>query len=114
LIHVGVDGASRRFSLQGATMRIGRGEDADIRIEEPLVSRTHASIEKRGLEWVLRDLESRNFTRVNGERIQERALRHGDEILFARARCLFVDDSFDESDAAQSAANRVAPQPGDA
>jgi pSer/pThr/pTyr-binding forkhead associated (FHA) protein len=36
------------------------------------------------------DLGSTNLTRVNGEVVAERELRHGDELRFARARCVFL------------------------
>ena len=36
------------------------------------------------------DLDSTNFTRVNGQRIRrEHELEDGDELQFARARCVF-------------------------
>ncbi|MBN2370190.1 MAG: FHA domain-containing protein [Vicinamibacteria bacterium] len=95
LVHMTKDGGRRHFILGDRPARIGRADDADIHLEEPLVSRTHARIEKNGDVWVLQDLNSRNSTHVNGERIHEHRLIHGDEILFARARCLFlaVDDN---------------------
>ncbi len=74
---------------------MGRDEGADIRVNEPLVSRNHARLERRDGGWVLLDLGSTNLTRVNGEVVHERALRHGDEIRFGRARCLFVVDGPD-------------------
>jgi pSer/pThr/pTyr-binding forkhead associated (FHA) protein len=73
-------------------MTVGRDEDADIRVDEVLVSRAHARIEKRGDAYVLVDLGSTNLTRVNGEVVLERELRHGDEIRFARAKCQFLMD----------------------
>jgi pSer/pThr/pTyr-binding forkhead associated (FHA) protein len=84
------DGSEVEFPLSAAVMVVGREEDADIRVDEPLVSRAHARIERRGdAYWVL-DLGSTNLTRVNGEVVAERTLRHGDEVRFARARCRFV------------------------
>ena len=63
---------------------------AAIRIEEPLVSRLHARLERRGEGWVVRDLDSTNFTLVNGRRIRrEQELEDGDQLQFARARCVF-------------------------
>jgi len=68
---------------------VGR-EDAAIEIDEPLVSRQHARIERHGEGWKLVDLGSTNLTRVNGEVIRERVLEHGDDIRFARAACRFL------------------------
>ena len=71
-------------------MIVGRDPEADIRIDEPLVSRAHARIEGRGNAFFVVDLGSTNLTRVNGEVVAERQLRHGDELRFARARCFFL------------------------
>ena len=57
---------------------IGRGEDAAVRVASPLVSRAHLTIELDAGVAVVRDLESRGGTRVDGEALAgRRAL--GDE-----------------------------------
>jgi len=84
------DGSQEQFPLVTSPMTVGRDESADIRVDEPLVSRAHARIERRGEAYVLVDLGSTNLTRVNGEVVLERELRHGDEIRFARAKCRFL------------------------
>jgi adenylate cyclase len=89
------DGTRVEFALSAAVMTVGRDETADIRVDEPLVSRLHARIERRGRDYVVLDLGSTNYTRVNGEKVAERALIHGDEVRFARARCVFLADSPD-------------------
>jgi pSer/pThr/pTyr-binding forkhead associated (FHA) protein len=76
-------------------MVVGRDEEADIRGDEALVSRTHARIEPREGAYAVLDLGSTNFTRVNGEVVSERELRHGDEVRFARARCQYLEDGHD-------------------
>ena len=84
------DGREVVFPLDGEALEVGRDEDVAIRVDEPLVSRRHARLEKRGEAWVVVDLGSTNFTRVNGERVlHERELAHGDELGFGRARCRF-------------------------
>jgi len=83
------DGERVEFPLDAETLVVGR-EDAAIEIDEPLVSRQHARIERSDAGWRLVDLGSTNLTRVNGEVIRERALEHGDEIRFARAACRFL------------------------
>jgi pSer/pThr/pTyr-binding forkhead associated (FHA) protein len=70
-------------------MLVGRDEDADIRLDEPLVSRAHARIEGRGDGYVVLDLGSTNLTRVNGAVVAESVLRDGDEVRFGRAVCTF-------------------------
>lgn len=97
LVWVREGGGEISFPLIDPPLVIGRDEDADIRIDEPLVSRSHAAIELRDGVFVVRDLESTNRTRVNGEPVTESPLREGDELRFARARCFFRYDA-DEPD----------------
>jgi pSer/pThr/pTyr-binding forkhead associated (FHA) protein len=89
------DGSRVEFPLTAAVMTVGRDETADIQVDEPLVSRLHARIERRGESFVVLDLGSTNRTRVNGEEVSERTLSHGDEVRFARARCRFLVDAHD-------------------
>lgn len=89
------DGVEVRFPLEGESLTVGRDETADIRVDEPLVSRAHARIERQDEGFRVVDLGSTNLTRVNGEVVQQRLLHHGDEVRFARARCQFVCESED-------------------
>jgi len=82
------DGERVEFPLDQEALVVGR-EDASILIDEPLVSRQHARIEWRDGAWVVVDLDSTNYTRVNGEIVHYRDLADGDEVRFARARCRF-------------------------
>lgn len=70
-------------------MTVGRDEEASLRVDEPLVSRLHARIERREGRYFVLDLGSTNLTRVNGEVVGERELKDGDEVRFARACCVF-------------------------
>jgi hypothetical protein len=69
--------------------RIGRSEESDVFLVDPSVSRTHAVVEVDGVEPVVRDLGSTNGTFVNGERIEARPLRDGDELMFGNTRMRF-------------------------
>jgi pSer/pThr/pTyr-binding forkhead associated (FHA) protein len=90
------DGSRVEFPLEPRPLVVGRDqEEADIVVDEPLVSRAHARIEPRDGGYVVIDLGSTNFTRVNDQVVSERILRHGDEVRFARARCLFLEDAPD-------------------
>jgi len=90
LVWLRPDGEEVEFALVGSPLLVGRDAGADIRVDEPLVSRAHARIERRGSAFFVLDLGSTNCTRVNGESVSERELRDGDEVRFARARCRFV------------------------
>ena len=85
------DGKRVEFPLDGDALEVGRDEEVAIRLDEPLVSRRHARLERRGEAWVVVDLGSTNFTRVNGERVlRERELADGDELRLGRAKCRFL------------------------
>jgi pSer/pThr/pTyr-binding forkhead associated (FHA) protein len=60
---------------------IGRALGNGLTIEDLPVSRHHARIQKVGGEWAILDLDSRNGTLVNGQRLLgERTLHDHDEV----------------------------------
>jgi two-component system cell cycle response regulator len=69
-------------------MVVGRGEDVDVFVDHPRVSRRHALIRVRERVVWLEDLGSRNGTRVNGEPTLRRVLEHGDLVELG-GRCSF-------------------------
>jgi hypothetical protein len=71
--------------------RIGRSLTADIRLDDPTVSRRHAMIcRQEGRVRVLDD-RSLNGTCVNGERVEWQDLADGDELIVGRYRLYFLD-----------------------
>ena len=68
------------FGDGGRAINAGAHPDNDIVLPFRGISRFHFTLVREDGSWVLRDLESRNGTRVNGERIRERALVLGDRI----------------------------------
>jgi pSer/pThr/pTyr-binding forkhead associated (FHA) protein len=69
--------------------RIGRGEDNDIVLADPSVSRAHAEIESDAAGPLVRDLDSTNGTAVNGRRVRAERLHDGDELSFGNTRMRF-------------------------
>jgi diguanylate cyclase (GGDEF)-like protein len=67
------------YNLVG-TLLIGRGSDADLRIEGIGISRHHARITQHNLGIEFEDLSSTNGSFVNGERVERRELCPGDKI----------------------------------
>ena len=65
--------------LEGATT-LGREPTSDYVIGDAAMSRRHCTIEHRDTGWVIRDLDSRNGTMVNGVPIRAQALADGDQI----------------------------------
>ncbi|HKH16214.1 MAG TPA: FHA domain-containing protein, partial [Solirubrobacteraceae bacterium] len=60
--------------------RIGRRATADIVLDDSTVSRRHALVVERGGASVIADDRSLNGVYVNGQRVREARLRHGDEV----------------------------------
>ena len=54
------------WELDAPTMGIGRSSRNAIQIADGTVSKDHAEISRQGERWFIRDLGSRNGTRVNG------------------------------------------------
>ncbi|HJE61578.1 MAG TPA: FHA domain-containing protein [Nocardiopsis listeri] len=74
--------------LSGEVTTVGRGEGADIRLDDRSVSQLHAELIRRGPYVYVVDLGlSRNGTRVNGRPIARRVLEEGDVVSFGTARC---------------------------
>ena len=60
----------KRFSIEeGQTLTIGRGQDADVTVDNNAISRQHSSLELKGGTFYLTDLYSLNGTKVNGKKI---------------------------------------------
>ena len=73
-------------------LRIGRGPENDLRLEQTSVSRRHAELLWAGERWCIEDLGSANGTWVNDERVpfgQPRPLRHGDTIRIGSETLMF-------------------------
>jgi hypothetical protein len=72
-----------------ATSRIGRGEECDIVLLDPSVSRLHAILDVEGGRAIVRDQGSTNGSFVNGRRIETQPLSDGDEVRFGNTRMRF-------------------------
>lgn len=79
------ESGEREFTLGDGRHVIGRAEDNSVYIPYRNLSRRHAEIEVRGESVVVRDLESKNGTFVNGDRIETSELRYGDEVTCGSA-----------------------------
>ena len=79
-----------RFRLERPVAHIGRGPSNEVRLRDESVSGSHATLTKRGAQWVVLDLGSTNGTYVDGERIAgERALQGVSEIRFGGIKMVF-------------------------
>ncbi|MBN1289729.1 MAG: DUF3662 and FHA domain-containing protein [Actinobacteria bacterium] len=78
------------FELENKTIQIGRsGQDNDIVLPDPNVSRVHVRIYLKGNSYFIEDLNSTNGTVVNEEGIQVHELKDNDVIRLGGTRLLF-------------------------
>ncbi len=81
------DGEIRAFPIERGWTRIGRSPTADVRIDDPSVSRRHALIvAEPGKPLRILDDRSLNGVFVNGEAVEWRPLRDGDQLTVGRYR----------------------------
>jgi predicted nucleic acid-binding Zn-ribbon protein len=81
---------TKAVALTREWTRIGRSLAADVRFDDPTVSRRHALVVRQADGVRVLDDRSLNGVFVNGERVEWRALHDGDEILVGRYRLTFV------------------------
>lgn len=73
-------GPAARFDLGAAVIAIGRATDNDVIVDDAGVSRHHCQLRLQHGAYAFIDLESRNGSAVNGQRVVEVALADGDRI----------------------------------
>ena len=99
------DGQLRVLALKDGWTRVGRSLAADIRFDDPTVSRRHAMLHReQGAARILDD-RSLNGVFVNGERVDMQSLEDGDEVTIGRFRLYFLS----LTDASRSSRSLDAP-----
>ena len=80
------------YDLDGEVL-LGRGERAEIRLEDPFASARHARIYEQGNILVVEDLGSTNGTYLNEELLETpRPLHHGDRLRIGDSEFAFEVD----------------------
>jgi len=104
-----IEDSGEVISLRGEVTTVGRGRGADIRLDDPSVSRLHAELVRRGPYVYVVDLGlSRNGTRVNGRPVARRVLDDGDVLSFGAARCRI--GGIPQEDLAEEVRRAAAPE----
>jgi FHA domain len=85
------DGETLLLALTRPITHIGRGLIADVRLEDPHVSRRHAILALRGNGARVLDDRSANGTFVNGRRVTVSQLSDGDVLRFGRAVLRYIE-----------------------
>jgi pimeloyl-ACP methyl ester carboxylesterase len=70
-------------------MSIGRGDENDLVIPDSSVSRRHATVDRRGDEFIIRDAGSDNGLWVGKEQVEAHKLEPGDIVSLGRAKLVF-------------------------
>ena len=78
-------------ALEREWTRVGRSLAADVRFDDPTVSRRHALIVRQADGVRVLDDRSLNGVFVNGERVEWRVLSDGDEIVVGRYHLHFLE-----------------------
>jgi serine phosphatase RsbU (regulator of sigma subunit)/pSer/pThr/pTyr-binding forkhead associated (FHA) protein len=82
--------APETLRLDAPVISIGRANECTIPIRDRFLSRRHAEVRLESGQWLLRDCNSANGTRINGARVSgDVALRPGDRIGVGDAELVF-------------------------
>ena len=100
------------LELRGEEYVVGRRPECDLVIDEPSISRKHAAFTFDGSDYYIQDLEARNFTYLNGVKLDPKGppqkLKDDDKVAFCeelyvfrttdpKGGILFVDDDVESS-----------------
>lgn len=105
LVYETADGGIERVELAAGWTRIGRSIAAQVRLDDPTVSRRHALVYVDEAGARILDDRSLNGVFVNGERVELAELEHGDEVTIGRYRLFFISGGYSHE-------NRAAPTAG--
>ena len=81
--------SSQESYTVGDFLTIGRDSCNTITINDPFVSNRHMRIEKRARGYLLRDIQSRNGTFVNGTGVIEAYLNNNDKVMVGESLFIF-------------------------
>lgn len=86
------------FFLPDVPTVLGRSAECHVQIADPWISSMHAMFERRGdALWVV-DLDSRNGTYVNDDRVRESAVSPGSRLRFGKTLVELRDDQVPKGD----------------
>jgi pSer/pThr/pTyr-binding forkhead associated (FHA) protein len=80
LIVLSGDLTGKTLDLIGDRLTLGRLGDNDLRIDDKTVSGHHCVLTFDGQDYIIKDLNSTNGSRVNGRRVVETRLGNGDVV----------------------------------
>lgn len=78
------------YQLHPPVVKIGRGADQEVFLDDVTVSRRHAELRAGANGWEIADLGSLNGTYVNRKPVQSAVLASGDEVQVGKYRFRFM------------------------
>ncbi|MBN1830547.1 MAG: FHA domain-containing protein [Deltaproteobacteria bacterium] len=78
------------YSFGKKSVTVGRSGDNTIVLDDLAVSGYHARVDKKGVDYILTDLQSTNGTFLNNASVVSHRLTHGDRIVMGEHTLLFV------------------------
>ncbi|MFC1587049.1 FHA domain-containing protein [Planctomycetota bacterium] len=91
LVWDGGDKDGQTEIVKGPVFSIGRSMGNDLRVDVRGISGIHCSLVRQAGQWVLRDNRSKHGTFLNGQKIIEREINHGDKIKLGKTEFYFND-----------------------
>jgi hypothetical protein len=84
--------AGKRHEISKRKVVIGRSKDAEIRVDDPNVSRRHAEVQQEGSTWWVVDLDSTNGVEVQGRRVKRLKLEDGAHFTIGSTEITFSQE----------------------
>ena len=82
-----------RYLLDEDEITVGRDPRADILLDDSTVSRSHAVFRRVNGAYSVIDAGSLNGTYVNRQRVDQKQLNNGDEIMIGKFRLVYFTNS---------------------
>lgn len=79
----------KRIQVDQFPITVGRDETNSIQLDDPEISRFHFRIKKRGRLFIVEDLESKNGTYLNGDKVLNAIVQNDDKILIGTSELVF-------------------------
>lgn len=90
-LEVKTPGGLKRLDLSEGPVTVGRLPENTVALEDDLLSRRHCIIEAYGDAFRIRDLGSRNGTKLNDKRVTSELLDNGDVIMAGATELRFIN-----------------------
>ena len=82
----------KEYDLPAPRLSVGRDDSSMVQIVDGSVSRSHALLERDAEGHKIRDLASTNGVWVNGVRVMEARLKHGDQVRMGHVEMKYVGE----------------------